>query len=348
MSIGSIEMISFRNHAHTILEFNRGLTVIWGENGSGKTTVLEAIHSLSLGKSFRTSKRRELIKDGSAQLVLSGLFCSNGNDEKVSLLQNQSGERKIKIDDIIFHIPWENGGNVNTDDVNDIFHYTGRLGIEVVSVASSGNKLIINTSITYQLRNNAKWPSSPLRISIIPSANSRLHGQINAQVSILLPVIWTSSSIVSYKVGRNSKIFVGNAQKYTIDNHEIVPVEEEGINELVIKDVYTSSIIIANISQDSIEESSFPQSENTIFNGYKSISSCDLEDNSFLTIDGEPKLDVTIAIPEKDPPWLPLAATALGQKPNSNQPLDDMTGDMRGRIESLIATFNKQYIDNVH
>jgi hypothetical protein len=258
----------------------------------------------------------------------------------------RDGERKIKIDDIIFHIPWENCGNVNTDDVNDIFHYTGRLGIEVASVASSGNKLIINTSITYQLRNNAKWPWSPLRISIIPSANSRLHGQINAQVSILLPVIWTSSSIVSYKIGRNSKIFVGNAQQYTIDSHEIVPVEEEGINELVIKDVYTSSIIIANISQDSIEESSFPQSENTIFNGYKSISSCDLEDNSFLTIDGEPKLDVTIAIPEKDPPWLPLAATALGQKPNSNQPLDDMTGDMRGRIESLIATFNKQYIDN--
>ena len=59
--------------------------------------MLEAIHSLSLGKSFRTSKRRELIKDGSAQLVLSGLFCSDGNDEKVSLLQKQSGERKIKI-----------------------------------------------------------------------------------------------------------------------------------------------------------------------------------------------------------------------------------------------------------
>ena len=97
MSIGSIEMISFRNHAHTFLEFNPRLTVIWGEKGSGKTTVLEAIHSLSLGKSFRTSKRRDLIKDGSAQLVLSGHFCSNGNDERVSLLQKQSGERKIKI-----------------------------------------------------------------------------------------------------------------------------------------------------------------------------------------------------------------------------------------------------------
>ena len=97
MSLGSLEMISFRNHAHTILEFGKGITVIWGENGSGKTTVLEAIHSLSFGKSFRTSKRRELIKDGSAWLVVSGHFKSNGNDEKVSLLQSQKGERKIKI-----------------------------------------------------------------------------------------------------------------------------------------------------------------------------------------------------------------------------------------------------------
>ena len=82
MSLGSLEMISFRNHAHTILEFDKGITVIWGENGSGKTTVLEAIHSLSFGKSFRTSKRRELIKDGSTRLIVSGLFKSNGNDEK--------------------------------------------------------------------------------------------------------------------------------------------------------------------------------------------------------------------------------------------------------------------------
>ena len=258
----------------------------------------------------------------------------------------KDGNKKIIIEDMIFHIPWKNDGIVSIDDVNDIFQYSGKLGIEVVSVDRVKNYLIINTSITYQLRNSAKWPSSPLPISIIPSANSSLHGQINAKVNIILPAVWTSSSIVSYQVGRNSKIFVGNAQQYTIDSDEIVPIEDKSINELVLKDVYTSSIIIANTLPSSLEESSFHESQDTGFNGYKKISSCNLEDNSFLSINGESKLDVTIAVPEKDPPWLPLAATALGQTPNSDKPLEEMTGDMRGRIESLIADFNKEYIEN--
>ena len=55
MEIDSLEMISFRNHEKTKIEFGPGLTILWGKNGSGKTSILEAIHSLSLGKSFRTS-----------------------------------------------------------------------------------------------------------------------------------------------------------------------------------------------------------------------------------------------------------------------------------------------------
>ena len=36
--------------------------MIWGENGSGKTSLLEAVHILSYGKSFKTSRHKELIK----------------------------------------------------------------------------------------------------------------------------------------------------------------------------------------------------------------------------------------------------------------------------------------------
>ena len=62
MEINKLEMISFRNHKKTNISFNPGLTIIWGKNGSGKTSVLEAIHSLSYGKSFRTNNKNDLIK----------------------------------------------------------------------------------------------------------------------------------------------------------------------------------------------------------------------------------------------------------------------------------------------
>jgi DNA replication and repair protein RecF len=62
MPISNIQMVSFRNHQQLDMDFSPGINVIWGENGSGKTAVLEAIHLLSIGKSFRTSKMTEIIK----------------------------------------------------------------------------------------------------------------------------------------------------------------------------------------------------------------------------------------------------------------------------------------------
>ena len=54
MPIDQIKLTGFRNHGETEMVFAPGINVIWGENGSGKTSVLEAIHILSIGKSFKT------------------------------------------------------------------------------------------------------------------------------------------------------------------------------------------------------------------------------------------------------------------------------------------------------
>ncbi|MEO7042354.1 MAG: SMC family ATPase [Gemmatimonadaceae bacterium] len=43
MKIHRLRMVNFRQHAHTEMTFDRGITAIIGPNGSGKTTVLEAI-----------------------------------------------------------------------------------------------------------------------------------------------------------------------------------------------------------------------------------------------------------------------------------------------------------------
>ena len=74
MAISSIFLSSFRNHKEKKIEFCKGLTVIWGENGSGKTSVLEAIHTLSMGKSFRTHRQKTLIKNGEKGYLIKGCF----------------------------------------------------------------------------------------------------------------------------------------------------------------------------------------------------------------------------------------------------------------------------------
>ena len=98
MEIDSLEMSSFRNHEKTNIKFGPGLTVLWGKNGSGKTSILEAIHSLSIGKSFRTNNKNEMIKNGSKGFLIRGLFKNaEGNQSKVSYSQELLGNKKIKI-----------------------------------------------------------------------------------------------------------------------------------------------------------------------------------------------------------------------------------------------------------
>ena len=98
MEINNLKMISFRNHKKTNISFDPGLTIIWGKNGSGKTSILEAIHSLSFGKSFRTNNKNDLIKKGEENFYLKGDFKSKNNSKNtISLSQDIKGNKKITI-----------------------------------------------------------------------------------------------------------------------------------------------------------------------------------------------------------------------------------------------------------
>ncbi|MBR2753935.1 DNA replication and repair protein RecF [Candidatus Saccharibacteria bacterium] len=55
MIIKSVQLINFRNHSHYKLECEDETSLILGENGCGKTSVLEAIYIVTRGKSFRAT-----------------------------------------------------------------------------------------------------------------------------------------------------------------------------------------------------------------------------------------------------------------------------------------------------
>lgn len=61
---------SFRNLKEYKLEPSPAINIISGQNGSGKTNLLEAIYLNGLGKSFRTGKVRNLIKDDEKSCVV--------------------------------------------------------------------------------------------------------------------------------------------------------------------------------------------------------------------------------------------------------------------------------------
>ena len=64
VSIASITLSNFRNHRKKSFEFSPKTTLIIGPNGSGKTNILEAIHLLSTGESWRAEDAGEMVGFG--------------------------------------------------------------------------------------------------------------------------------------------------------------------------------------------------------------------------------------------------------------------------------------------
>ena len=62
MKINKIKLTNFRNYENVEIEFLKGVNIILGDNGVGKTNLVEAIDFLTIGKSFKTNDEKEMIK----------------------------------------------------------------------------------------------------------------------------------------------------------------------------------------------------------------------------------------------------------------------------------------------
>ena len=66
---------------HAELSLHPGLNLIWGNNGSGKTSLLEGMFLLGRGRSFRTRNSERLIRHGQDQLVVFGRTDAGAEDQ---------------------------------------------------------------------------------------------------------------------------------------------------------------------------------------------------------------------------------------------------------------------------
>jgi DNA replication and repair protein RecF len=78
MTLLSLEVRDFRCIERAQLEFDSRCTLIAGANGSGKTSLLEAIHVLSCGHSFRTNRLELLIRQGAEEFLTLGRIQKQG------------------------------------------------------------------------------------------------------------------------------------------------------------------------------------------------------------------------------------------------------------------------------
>lgn len=96
MSVAKLVTQNFRNLHGATINFHPELNFVVGDNGSGKSSLLEALFFLGHGKSFRTSKVDALVCHEKTNFVVS---IKNSNDCQLGLSRDvSSGLTNIKID----------------------------------------------------------------------------------------------------------------------------------------------------------------------------------------------------------------------------------------------------------
>lgn len=72
MKIHNLKIQNFRNHKAKEFAFKEGFNVVVGNNGAGKTSLLEAVAYLMLSKSFLTSSEKSMVNISSDYFTLEG------------------------------------------------------------------------------------------------------------------------------------------------------------------------------------------------------------------------------------------------------------------------------------
>lgn len=100
MHLSSLRLQSFRNYGSLHIEFSPGLNVIYGDNAQGKTNLLESIYFLATGKSHRTSRDQELIREGDEALAAWATVVRKTGEIHLELRYGQQSRKQLKINGI--------------------------------------------------------------------------------------------------------------------------------------------------------------------------------------------------------------------------------------------------------
>lgn len=94
IAVRRLELKDFRNYGRLRLELRPGPVVLHGDNGAGKTNLLEAVSLLAPGRGLRRAKLAELDREGSGPWHVSGLLAGRGDLVELSTARDPEAERR--------------------------------------------------------------------------------------------------------------------------------------------------------------------------------------------------------------------------------------------------------------
>jgi len=98
MRVLSVHLKAFRNHADSHLHFSPAVTLLLGNNGQGKTNVLEAISYVSLSKSFYAASDAQVVMLGQSALEIQATMVNNaGRESDVRIIADMAAQKIVQV-----------------------------------------------------------------------------------------------------------------------------------------------------------------------------------------------------------------------------------------------------------
>lgn len=113
MVIKSLELENFRNYETLLINFDSGTNILYGDNAQGKTNILEAIFFAIIGKSFKTSKDKEVILWEQERGLIKGEFERKYRDVTIEIVFDSKLKKQVSVDGILLKRIGELLGHAN-------------------------------------------------------------------------------------------------------------------------------------------------------------------------------------------------------------------------------------------
>lgn len=98
LSVSGLKLTNFRCYEDIKMSFSPGINILIGKNGAGKTTIIEALGFLFVGKSFKKTKESDCLSNEKEYFCIAGDCLNDEKSQKIVFYYDEGG-KKISINE---------------------------------------------------------------------------------------------------------------------------------------------------------------------------------------------------------------------------------------------------------